>query len=82
MHGAKDYVVDGAAKIKGVRRNAQEISPGVFEQDRWRGLAGALRDGDVLHPKITRVRKRLSRKYLKGEVSPGGQVQPYRLDEV
>ena len=79
LYGPKDYVVEGNAKIKGVRKNALEVERGVFIQAHWRGMAGALRDGDLTAPKITGQLRVLARNYRKGTVLANGRVSPFRL---
>ena len=79
VHTVKDYVRDDQRVIKGVRANAHEVSPGVFEQDMFVGLRGALRAGDMGVVTIRRVVKRLARGYDKGIVGPDGWVTPHRL---
>lgn len=79
VHGPKDYVKGGRRRIKGIRDNAVEITPGVFVQPKWRGLAGAIAEGDLAAPKITGVMKFLARNYTKGRVLPSGRVEPLLL---
>jgi len=79
IYAPKDYVVDGARKIKGIRKDAISLGQGAFVQAQWRGLAGAIRDGDLLAPKITGQIKFLARNYHKGIVGKRGRVLPFRL---
>jgi len=79
--GAKDYVLDGVATIKGVRKNAERIDANTFRQDTFRGLKGMLRDGDHDRMLIKRTVKHLSRVYNKGIISGVGRIQPLRFAE-
>jgi len=79
--GAKDYVLDGIATIKGVRKNAERIDANTFRQDTFRGLKGMLRDGDHDRMLIKRTVKHLSRVYNKGVISGVGRIQPLHFAE-
>jgi DNA polymerase type B, organellar and viral len=81
IRGPKDYDVwkDGKLlyqKIKGVRRNAVQLSENEFEQDQFITLAGSLRRGHIGSQRIMRVKKKLARVYLKGTVTPDGHIIP------
>jgi len=79
IHGLKDYVVDSTVKIKGIRKDAEIVGPGVFRQDQFRGIQGMIRDGDLDRILIKTVEKKLLRQYQKGIVSESGRVFPLRL---
>ena len=79
IHGLKDYEADGYRRTKGVRSSAVAIAPGVWEQDTFVGLKGAVASGDVDRQVIRRTTKHLARLYVKGDVGPAGLVSPYRL---
>jgi hypothetical protein len=79
INGLKDYVVDGTAKIKGIRKDAEEVSPGIFTQEQFRGIEGMIRDGDMDRILIRTVTKKLMRQYLKGQVAETGRVFPLQL---
>jgi hypothetical protein len=76
INGAKDYVVDGTRKLKGVRYDANELDEGIFEQVHWYGLTGLARAGSLDMPLTRRVTKTLRRAYAKGIVGPDGFVTP------
>ena len=78
INGLKDYVIDGKRKAKGIRKDAIEVSPGVFRQVKFRGIMGMLRDNDLDNIHISQVEKHLNRKYLKGVVQDSGKVEPLR----
>ena len=79
IHGLKDYVLDGAAKIKGIRKDATILEEGVFSQEQFRGLEGMIREGDLDRFLIRTVTKKLMRQYLKGQVAETGKVFPLQL---
>ena len=79
LYGPKDYQAGSQRILKGVRANAQEISPAVYRQEMFVGLRGALRLGVVDAPIIRMVEKTLAREYKKGEVSVTGEVSSYRI---
>lgn len=60
---------------------AQDLLGDVYSQERWRGLRGAMRDGDLDAPETSTVIKRLSREYTKGTVQSDGTVLPFHLEE-
>ena len=78
INGLKDYVIDGKRKAKGIRKDAIEVSPGVFRQVKFRGIMGMLRDNDLDNIHISQVEKHLSRNYSKGVVQDSGKVEPLR----
>ena len=79
IHGLKDYSIDGSAKIKGIRKDAQEIDAGIFTQEQFRGLEGMIREGDLDRFLIRTVTKKLMRQYLKGQVAETGKGFPLQL---
>jgi DNA polymerase type B, organellar and viral len=79
IFGPKDYLLDDRRVLKGVRSTAVELAPGVFEQEQWVGLAGAIQDGVLDAPIVRTIRKTLRREYTKGTVDASGRVHPFRL---
>lgn len=79
IHGAKDYRFGQKCKTKGVRASARWTAPNTVEQERWSGLRGMIRSGNVDMPVVTLMEKHLSRRYLKGTVTESGRVQPLVL---
>lgn len=65
IHGLKDYELPGQTIRKGIRKDAREISPGVFEQVRWSSLKGLVGEGDTTAPGRRVIIKRLKREYKK-----------------
>jgi len=81
IHGAKDYIFGDKVRRKGVKGNAEKWDENVFYQDKWSGLAGMLRAGNLNNPTTEKVIKILKREYDKGQVLPSGRVVPFVLDE-
>lgn len=79
IRGLKDYKFGDKQRIKGVKRKAIEIAPGVYEQDQFRGFTGWLASGDVERVVITRVQKHMKRNYSKGILTESGWIRPLRL---
>lgn len=76
----KEYRTDREYKHKGIKADAIEIQPGVFQQLQWEGLRGAIMAGrpDEIHLKP--VVKVLARQYRKGVVHSSGSVSPIVLE--
>lgn len=79
IHGPKDYLIDGHARIKGIRATAKQIGPNTYEQDRFSTLVGLLRSGQLSAPIVTRLTKHLRRQYTKGVVDRSGRISPLTL---
>lgn len=82
FYSPKDYQLGAIIKRKGIRANAQEISPGVFRQDKFVGFAGLWQNGELDKQYVVKVVKRLKREYLKGLVEPDGRVTPLKAFHV
>jgi len=80
IHAPKEYEMRGRKRIKGVKKDAIEISPGVFKQEQWPRLAGMLRDGMPQEYATVTIQKHHSRRIRSGEVQPDGWVKPFQLD--
>ena len=81
IRGVKDYSMETTNVIKGIRKNAVEISEGVYSQEQWPSFKGVLRSGKADTYTVKKVVKTLSRKYTKGVVKPDGSIVPLLLDE-
>lgn len=79
IHGPKDYYIDGVTTIKGIKKKASCVRPGVYEQDKFTTLVGLLRRGDLTAPIVSRITKHLRRTYSKGVVEANGRVSPLCL---
>jgi DNA polymerase elongation subunit (family B) len=81
IRGLKDYTIAKKSVIKGIRKNAIEISEGVFTQEIWPSFKGLLRSDNANSYVVKTQTKILSRKYTKGDVDKEGNVTPKLLDE-
>ncbi len=77
IRGCKDYQIDEIKRIKGVKRNAKQISDNVYEQTRFYKFRSLLRKGSLDAPLTEIFTKELKRVYLKGIVQPDGFVKPF-----
>lgn len=80
IHGLKDYVTDSKTVTKGIRKNAEKISDGIYTQDKWPSIQGLLRGGRGGPYTVEKQVKHLSRSYEKGTVLPDGTVIPLVLN--
>ncbi len=82
VHAPKDYRMSDRTKIKGIRKNATQISANVYQQERWPKLPGLLRSDSLDTYVVETIEKRLNREVTSGKVfSSSGRVLPYRLSE-
>lgn len=79
IFGPKDYVFGEARTLKGIRSDAKRITETKFEQLKFEGFAGALRNGRLDEMILETVEKSLSREYKKGIVQSNGHVRPIEL---
>ncbi|GAH53123.1 unnamed protein product, partial [marine sediment metagenome] len=77
IRGLKDYTFGIKNVVKGIRKNAIEVSKGVFQQEQWPSFRGLLRSGEPDTYTVGTTTKHLNREYTKGEVSPDGVVTPF-----
>ena len=81
IRGLKDYSTETKQVVKGIRKNAVEISDGVYQQEQWPSFKGLLRTAEANTYTIKKVTKVLNRKYKKGYVNSDGSVVPLLLGE-
>ncbi len=81
IRGLKDYSTGTKTVVKGIRKNAVEISEGVYEQEQWPSFRGLLRSGDTETYTVKQIRKVLNRQYKKGHINVDGSIVPLHLDE-
>ncbi len=79
LYGPKSYRMGDKLTLKGVRKGAQEVAPGVWRQEQWPSLSTLIRHGDLSTYPVAVVDKHLSFLYDKGQVTPEGWVLPWRL---
>jgi len=81
IRGLKDYTIAKKSVIKGIRKNAIEVSEGIYSQEIWPSFKGLMRSENPNDYIVKIQTKILSRKYSKGEVSKDGIVTPFLIDE-
>lgn len=79
IYGPKSYRAGDKLTLKGIRKDAQEVAPGVWRQEQWPTLSTLVRRGDLSTYPVLTVEKHLSFTYDKGEVTSEGWVRPLRL---
>jgi len=77
IRGLKDYTFGEKNVIKGIRKNAIEISTGVYRQEQWPSFRGLLRSGEPDTYVVGSTVKHLSREYTKGVIESDGVVNPF-----
>jgi len=81
IHGPKDYVFGDHVCIKGIRKNAEELTPGTFKQLKFSKFKGMIRRGDIDTMIVEDIIKTLRREYNKGVVLDDGRVRPFRYPD-
>jgi len=81
IRGLKDYITDAKTVVKGIRKNAEQISDGVYKQESWPSFKGIFKTTNVNTYTVKSITKHLTREYTKGIVCDTGQVRPFSLDE-
>lgn len=79
IRGLKDYTIGTKTVVKGIRKNAVELSSGVYEQEQWPTLKGLLRSRSSDSYTVKRTMKVLKRRYTKGHVHKDGSITPMVL---
>ncbi|GAI59603.1 unnamed protein product, partial [marine sediment metagenome] len=82
IRGLKDYTFGSKSVVKGVRKNAVQVTDGVFRQEQWPSFRGILRSGEPDTYTVGSTLKHLSREYTKGTVNPDGVVVPFVFADV
>lgn len=73
----KDYEVGNRMRRKGIRRNAEQLAEGVYRQNQFLGLAGAIRQGNTDLVTISKITKTLHRVIKTGTVGDDGWITPF-----
>lgn len=81
VRGCKDYKLGEVEKIKGIRKDAKQLSENVYSQVKFYKFRSLLRKGLLDAPLTETITKTLKRIYKKGTVLPNGEVIPYVLSE-
>lgn len=81
IHGAKDYVWDRHATIKGIPKNAERLSKDDYKMMVFPSFRSDVRKGLDKPYSILKRGKTLKREYDKGIVGGDGKVQPFTINE-
>lgn len=81
FRGPKYYQWGTVTHRKGIRANALEIAPDVFEQAQFESYDRALAGGHDGQITVRQIIKRVTGRYRKGDILPDGSVRPFRLTE-
>ena len=82
INGLKDYKFAGKIIIKGIRKNAIQVTDTTYTQEQWPSFAGILRSGQADTYTVKTIIKHLDRKYLKGTVTSSGKIIPLVFNEL
>jgi len=82
IRNVKDYKFGEYSRIKGVKKDAVELAPGVYEQKEFEGPRQALKQGYSGEVHIKTVVKTVNSRYDKGLITPSGWTEPFRLPEL
>jgi len=77
----KDYIFDSEEHIKGLRKDAEQISQNRYKTVRFLKFRSLLREGSLDAPVTEEYIKELKREYRKGIVNPDGSITPFVLSE-
>jgi hypothetical protein len=77
INGAKDYVFGDTTRLKGIKKNAEQVNANTYIQDQWLSLNGLMAEGVQDGFIVKRVEKELTRVYDKGIVQDNGCVTPF-----
>lgn len=79
ISAAKDYHIGNKTRMKGIRKNARQLSPGVFEQDQFLGLRGSIKKGNPDLVTVEKVHRTLHRRIRSGTLQEDGRVTPFKI---
>lgn len=80
IRAPKDYIFDEIEKIKGIRKNAVQISENAYQQDVFPGFKGMIQKGNLDDFIIKTIKKSLTRAYKKGMVNVRGEITPFLIN--
>lgn len=78
--GAKDYAIDEIIKRKGIKLDAIEIQPNVFQQLQFYKTKSLIKSEMIDRVVVETIEKKCKRIYDKGTVQEDGTVQPLVLE--
>lgn len=79
INAPKDYVFGGFVKRKGVKKDAVEVSDGVFRQEQWARFNGLVKSGNISEYTTQTIEKTLYRRIHSGVLSKSGWISPFSL---
>lgn len=79
INAPKDYVFGEFVKRKGVKKDAKEVSSGVFRQEQWSRFNGLVKNGNISEYTTQTIEKTLYRRIHSGVLSKSGWVSPFLL---
>jgi len=79
IYGLKDYIIDGIATLKGIRKNAEKVGENKYKQEQFESLKTAIRKKHLNKPHVSYIIKTLKREYKKGIVTFSGRVKPFHF---
>jgi hypothetical protein len=79
IYAPKDYKMDGRNRTKGIRSDAVQIAPDVYQQVQFSRLEGLIRQGSLTGAVTRMIEKRLDRRVRSGLVLASGWIEPFRL---
>ena len=81
LRGLKDYEFADKKVVKGIRKNAIQISENLYQQEQWSSFKGLMRDVQTNNYTVKTITKELNREYHKGTLLDNGTVIPLVLNE-
>ncbi len=81
INGCKDYVIDDAVTIKGIRKTAEKLDENTYVQDIWSSYRETMSKGLKPYYTVKKGVKILTREYKKGKITDSGRITPFCLPE-
>ncbi len=81
IRGPKDYEFGDHKCLKGIRKQAKQVSDNEYTQEQWPTLKGMMSRGETDKYVVKQITKHLQRDYLKGSVQTNGSILPYHFDD-
>ena len=79
IYSPKDYETDQEKHCKGLKSDAEMLSPNVYRQLQWSKLQGSISTGRTGVVTLRPVTKTMERRYKKGRVYSSGAVEPFTI---
>ena len=77
----KDYIMGDRVRLKGIKKDAVMITPGVYKQTHWFHLPGLIRIGSLSGSMTKTIVKHQRRVILSGHRGADGWISPFCLSE-